>query len=85
MILFWIIVGILITGAVLAISLVTTSKAYDFKHEVDPSRRGKKNSPINDGGLLLFIFIGLIRRFPYFNVCNRHCMLFFAVTWTWTL
>ena len=28
-------------------------------------------------GFFFFIFIGLIRRFPYFNVCNRHCMLFF--------
>ncbi|MFN2747518.1 MULTISPECIES: YtzI protein [Bacillus] len=36
MILFWIIVGVLITGAVLAVSLVTTSKAYDYRHQVDP-------------------------------------------------
>ncbi|AKQ74492.1 YtzI protein [Bacillus licheniformis] len=45
MILFWIIVGILITGAVLSISLVTTSKAYDFKHEVDPLPSREEEQP----------------------------------------
>ena len=33
---FWIVAGILITGIVLALSLVTTSKAYDFQHRIDP-------------------------------------------------
>ncbi|MDA1477719.1 YtzI protein [Bacillus changyiensis] len=33
---FWIVLAILIFGAVLMISLVTTSKAYSYKHQIDP-------------------------------------------------
>ncbi|KAA6448498.1 YtzI protein [Bacillus swezeyi] len=45
MILFWIVVGIIITGAILAVSLVTTSKAYDYKHKVDPPPSKEEEQP----------------------------------------
>ena len=45
MILFWIIVGILITGAVPAVSLVTTSNASDYKHEVAPLPSREEEQP----------------------------------------
>ncbi|MBU8788886.1 MULTISPECIES: YtzI protein [Bacillus] len=45
---FWIVAGFLITGIVLALSLVTTSKAYDFQHRIDPpppNRRIEEERP----------------------------------------
>lgn len=39
---FWIVAGILITGAVLVLSLVTTAKAYDYRHKIDPLPQGRR-------------------------------------------
>lgn len=42
-----IVIGILIVLAVLLISVLTTSKAYSFKHTVDPSPENKTDEDNN--------------------------------------